>query len=414
MPRTIETPPTPAEARSKVLALAEPGGPIEVSLVDALGLVLAEPAIADVDLPPFDRAASEGYAVRAVDAKAGALLRVAGLRWSGRSLDDALEAGEAIRLDPGDPLPVGADAILRLEDVRPDPETGPTRVIELLKGAEAGQDVARRGNLLEAGSILAPAGTRLKGPMVGLLAAQGCVHPVCHRRVRVAVVAVGDHLVGPTEAPVMHRERNAAGVAIVALAVGAGAMPHDLQSVSDAQFPTALERATSAPVIVVLGPTSRSTLRAFKSFGVESVVSGVALKPGGRSRHYVIRDESGRVAHHVFHLPLAPLAASTAFALLVHPLIARLQGDPTDGPRTVAALWEGTHRAIGDRLRAVPVTLEVDANARQRARPIPLRGPDDLPGFAKSDGLALLPARSGPWTGGEVVEVVPFGLNLNP
>ncbi len=390
------------------MALAEPEGPIEVSLVDGLGLVLAEDAVADVDLPPFDRASTEGYAVRASEARLGALLRVAGLRWSRRSTDDSLEAGEAIRVLAGDPLPVGADAVVRLDEVRPDPETGPTRVIEILRGADPGREVAARGHLLEAGDVLATAGTRLEAPMVGLLASQGCVHPVCHRRVRVAVVAVGDHLVGPTEAPVMHRERNSANAAIVALALKAGAMPHDLQAVPDSEFPAALERATSAPVIIVLGPTSRSTARALKSFGVEPVVSGVALKPGGKSRYSVIRDEAGRVAHHVFHLPLAPLAASTAFALLVHPLIARLQGSPSAGPRTVAAVWEGTRRAVGDRLRAVPVTLEIDAEARHRARPIPLRGIDDLASLAKAEGLALLPSGSGPWLGGEIVEVYRF------
>ena len=162
MPRTIELLPTPVEACSRILALAEPGEPIEVSLVDALGLVLAEPAVADVDLPPFDRASTEGYAVRAAEARAGALLRVAGLRGRAGRSDEALEAGEAIRARQGDPMPVGADAVVRLEDVRPDPETGPTRVIEVLRAVEPGQDVSRRGLLLEAGAILAPAGTRLK------------------------------------------------------------------------------------------------------------------------------------------------------------------------------------------------------------------------------------------------------------
>jgi molybdopterin molybdotransferase len=409
VPRTIELPPTPAEARSKILALAEPGSPIEVSLLDALGLVLAEDAVADVDLPPFDRASTEGYAVRAPEARPGALLRVAGLRWSTRPDDDSLEAGEAIRVRPGDPLPEGADAVVRLDEVRPDPETGPTRVIEVLRAPESGREVARRGHLLEAGDVLAPAGTRLEAAMVPLLASQGCVHPVCHRRVRVAVVAVGDHLVGPAEAPVMHRERNAANASIVALALRTGAMPHDLQAVPEDDFARALERATSAPVIVVLAPSSRSIRSAFKSAGVETVVPCVAMKPGGRSRYSVIRDEAGRVAHHVFHLPPAPLAASTAFALLVQPLIARLQGCPLAASRTVAAVWDGSRRVVGDHLRAIPVTLEIDAEARQRARPIPSKGPDDLAAFAKAGGLALFPAGSGPWLGGEVVEVLPLG-----
>jgi molybdopterin molybdotransferase len=412
VPRTIETLPTPVEACSRILSLARPGEPIEVSLVEALGLVLAEPAIADVDLPPFDRALADGYALKASEGQAGGLLRVAGLRWANRSVDETLESGEAIRVGQGDPLPVGADAVVGLDDVRPDPATGPTRVIELLRGAEAGRGVARRGLLLEAGSMLAPAGTRLRASMVGLLASQGCVHPVCHRRVRVAVLAIGDHLVGPTEAPVMHRERNAGNAAIVAQILRAGAMSHDLQAVPESIFPLAFERATSAPVIVVLGPTSRPILKTLKSFGVEPIVSGVSMKPGGRTRHGVIRDDSGGVAHHVFHLPIAPIAASTAFALLVQPLIARLQGDLPMAPRTFAAVWDGTHRATVNHLRAVPVSLAIGADARQLARPIPLQGPDDLPGFARADGLALFPARSGPWLGGEVVEVVRFDRDV--
>ena len=408
MPRTIETPPTPAEARSLILALAEPEEPVEVSLVDALGLVLAEDAVADVDLPPTDRASTEGYAVRASEAKVGALLRVAGLRWSNRPTVEVLDAGEAVRVRAGDPLPVGADTVARLDAVRPDPEVGPTRVVEVIREVEPRHGVARRGHLLEAGDVIAPAGTRLAAPMVALLASQGCVHPVCHRRVRVAVVAVGEHLVAPGEAPVMHRERNSANAAIVALALKAGAMAHDLQAVAESRFPAALERATSAPIVAVLGPKSRPIARSLKATGAETVISRVAFQPGGSARHSVIRDESGRVTNHVFQLPLAPLAASTAFALLVQPLIARLQGGSATDPRTVAAIWDGPRRPVRDRLRAVPVTLEIDAEARHRARPIPMRGVHDLAGFALADGLALLPAGAGPWQGGEVVEVVPM------
>jgi molybdopterin molybdotransferase len=256
--------------------------------------------------------------------------------------------------------------------------------------------------------MIAPAGTRLKASMVGLLASQGLVHPVCHRRVRVAVLAVGDHLVGPSEAPVMHRERNAANAAIVSLALQAGAMPHDLQAVPESRFDSAFERATIAPVIVVLGPASRPVLRSIRSFGVEPIVQGLAMKPGGRARYGVIRDDDGRVAHHVFQLPLAPVTASIAFAILVQPLIARLQGATDPVPRTHAATWDGNHRATGDLLRAVPVTLVEDDEGRPLTRPIKIRGGDDLSSFARAEGLALLTAGTGPWIGGERVEFWKF------
>ena len=115
MSRTMESMPPLEVALERILELAEPGEPIEVSLVDALGLVLAEPAMADVDLPPFDRASREGYAVKAAETVGGAFLRVAGIRRSWGSQDAAIEAGEAIRVSPGDAMPSGADAILPIE-----------------------------------------------------------------------------------------------------------------------------------------------------------------------------------------------------------------------------------------------------------------------------------------------------------
>ncbi len=411
MSRTIEAFIPLGEAQARILEQAAPGEPTEVSLAEAVGLVLAEAAIADVDLPPSDRAACEGYAVRSAGATAGVLLRVAGSRWA-RAVAESPEAGEAVRVAPGDALPVGVDAVIRPDGVRPDPDpvAGRARVVEVLRGVVPGRDVIRRGSILAAGTTIARQGTRLDAPMVGLLASQGCVHPVCHRRVRVAIVAVGDHLIGASEAPTMGRERNAAGAAVVALALRAGAMPHDFQAVARRRLIPALERATSAPAIVVLGPLGDCIPRAFAALGVEPILRGVAVRPGGYLRYGVIRDDDGRVAHHVFHLPLAPIDASIAFTLLVRPLIARLQGDPEADavPRPVAAIWEGHHRPSGNRARPVLAAFEVDSGAHCRVRPVASRGPDDLPALARAHGIALLPARSGPWTGGEVVDFVRF------
>lgn len=407
MSRTIESMLSLPEARSRILDHAEPGEPIEASLVDALGLVLAGPAEADVHLPPFDRATREGYAVRAAEATPGALLRVIGTRRI-KAADEAIEAGEASRVAAGAPMPAGADAVARLRDVRPDPESGRTRVIEVLRGAGPGRGVSPRGSILEAGREILPAGTRLRAPMVGLLASQGCVHPLCHRRVRVAILAVGDHLVPPAEAPTMHRERNAANLALAALAVRADALPHDFQAVPARQLLPALERSTSSPVILVLGDAWPAIPRAFRALGVEPIFRGVAARPGGGAHYGVIRDDEGRVAHHVFRLPGSPVEAAVAFTLLVRPLIRRLQGDPDPSPTGPAAHLDGDHRASGRWARALPAAFRVDADARCRVRPIPTRGPDDLPALALADGLAVLPPDSGPWSGGETVEYAAF------
>ncbi len=404
------------EACARMLTLAEPGEPIEIPLSEAVGLVLAEPAVADVDLPPFDRAGQEGYAVRAHDATAGGLLRVVGSVAKGRKalVEPAVELQEAARIVTGEPLPVGADAVVRTEDSRPDAAgSGPPRVIEVLRTVDRGQNVVHRGEWLTAGTVLVPAGSRVKPAMIPLLASQGCVHPVCHRRVRVAILAVGDHLVSPVEAPIMNRERNASNLPLVALAVQSGAMAHDLGAVPEGQIRATMERAFSAPVVVILGEPTGAIPRALKHFQVEAVLQGVSVHPGKRMTYGVVRDEAGRVAHHVFHLPPTPVAALTVFTLLVLPLISNLQGAPTAGPATVRARWEGTHRATDDRLWAVPVSLGHDDQGQAIARLLHARGAADLPGFAKADALALLPPRSGPYVGGETVDVAPLMCHIN-
>lgn len=395
-----------AEARGRILAEAEPGEAIEVALTEAVGLVLAEPAIADVDLPPFDRAAFDGYAVRACEGLEGARLHVVG---AGRSRGEIeLGRNEAARVSTGDPMPIGADAVIRTEDTRPEPNVGPPRVVAILRGAEPGRNVVARGYFLPAGTELAPAGTRIRTPMVGLLAAQGCVHPVCFRRVRVAVLAVGDHLVGPGDAPVMHRERNAAGPAVVAPCNVWGASAHDLGTVAERDLEAGLARALTAPIAVVLGAFEGPIARALTRAGVEPVFSGVSIHPGKRVSYGVVRRESGRVAHHVFHLSPNPNEALTAVTLLIGPLVARLQGNASDSWPPLRAVWEGSHRPTDDRLWAVPVTLGMGCDGRLIVRPIDYRGKEDLSGFAKAEALALLPPRSGPWHGGEIVDAVPM------
>ncbi len=394
-------------AVARALDAAGPVGAIEVSLAEAVGLVLAEPVVADVDLPPFDRAAAAGYAVRAAEVAPGTLLRVA-QPWS----DDGheVEPGEAAPVDPGDPMPIGADAVIDPAGVRPDPPRGTVRVVEVLRAVEPGRSVVRRGATLAAGSTLAGAGERLRPSMVALLAAQGCVHPICHRRVRVAVVAVGDHLIAPADDPVLHHERNAANLAVGSLVIAAGGMVHDLGAVAEPDFPRALDRALNAHVVLVVGRLGDAAHAALEEAGFEPTSSGIALEPGGGPGvgHGVVRDDGGRVSAHVVTLPLDPSAAVVAATLLVLPLLARLQGDESPALAPLRASWDAPQPPTGDRLRAVPATLHAGADGRLRARPAVAFGPADLPDLARADGLALFPPDQGPWHGGEVVEFAPF------
>ena len=121
------------------------------------------------------------------------------------------------------------------------------------------------------------------------------------------------------------------------------------------------------------------------------------------------RKGRGPARHHVFHLTSSPIAALTTATLLFGPLIARLHGAPAASVARPRAILAGPHRATDDRTWAVPVTLADDDQGRRVATLVDLDGQDDLIGFARAEALALLPARSGPWHGGEVVEIAQFG-----
>jgi molybdopterin biosynthesis enzyme len=400
-----------AEARARILERAEPGEAMEVPLVEALGLVLAEPALADVDQPPFDRAALDGYAVRGSDALLGSYRLVARRRGQGAG-ELELGQGTAVRVSAGEPMPVGADAVLPTEDSRPEPDVGSPRTVEALRPPALGANVIPRGERLRAGTLLAPAGTRLGLSLVGLLAAQGCVYPFCHRRARVAVLAVGNELVGPGDAPVMHRERNAAGPAVVAPCVLRGATAHDLGAVAEHDLDAALDRALTAPIVVVLGTAAGPIARALHRAGVEPVFSGLALRPGKHLTYGIVPGGgtgTGPARHHVFYLAPSPTAAVTVATLLLGPLIDRLHGAPGAAAAEPRAILAGPHRATDDRTWAVPVSLTDDDQGRRVATFVALDDPEDLLGFAGAEALALLPSRNGPWQGGEVVRIVPLG-----
>jgi molybdopterin molybdotransferase len=403
------------DAVGQILALAEPLEAVEVTLTEAMGLSLADPLLADVDAPPFDRAERDGFALRASDAaEPGVRLRIINPRGGRTSRNRTAElvvgCSETARVSAGDPMPIGADAVLSKEHFRAEVGFGKGETLVTGRALQAGEGVVGRGRLLSAGEKLAIAGTRLRLPMVPLLAAQGWTHPVCRRRVRVAVLAVGDHLVGPAEAPVMHRERNASGPTIVAPCLQWGATAHDLGVVSERELPQALDRALTAPVMIVVASPDGPVSRALKRAGVEAIFDGVAMEPGGEAQYGVVRDPYGKVRHHVLVMPPGPIGVFIGLVLLLEPLIARLQGAPTERRTRLRAVWDGpAQRDLSGRLVIVPSALVQDPEARLRARPVPYQGGHDLAGFAKAEVLALLSPRDQQWDPGEIIEFIPLG-----
>src|SRR5207247_2956125 len=164
----------------------------EVPIEAAARRVLAEPARAVVDLPPFASSAMDGFALRAADAP-GELPVVARIA-AGRPAPRALEPGEAMGIATGGVVPEGADAVTPIEyvDDRDNTVVVPESVV-------VGDNVRARGGDVSAGDVVVEAGVRLGASQLGALAAAGIAAMRCARRPRAAVLSTGTELRRPGE-----------------------------------------------------------------------------------------------------------------------------------------------------------------------------------------------------------------------
>ena len=176
-----------AEAIQIITAQTRPLRPERIFLADALGRFLAEDIIADSDLPPFDRAQMDGYAVREADvAKTPARLRIVGESAAGAGWHHEMKMGEAVRIMTGAPVPIGADAVQQVELTH---EVDGAEFVEILESVEAGRSIVKQAAEIKAGETVLRAGEDINAAMIATLASFGYAQVTVGRRPRVAVLS---------------------------------------------------------------------------------------------------------------------------------------------------------------------------------------------------------------------------------
>ena len=335
------------DARALVLAAARPLAAETVTLEAALDRTLARDVKAREAVPPFTRAAMDGYAVRAADTAPAAAASAAAVELAvledlpaGRVSRRSVGPGQAVRIMTGAPLPRGANAVVMVEHTE-----ASGRTVRVRRAVEAGDNIGLAGEDLGRGDLALAKGARIGPAEIGLLAAAGQARARVARRPRLAVIATGDELVEAGERMGRGRIRNANGPALTAMARQAGADATYLGIARDRQASLAarLARTRGADVVVLSGGVSvgdydlvKAELEAAR---VRTVFWKVRIKPGMP----VFFGRRGRQL--VFGLPGNPTSSLVTFLLFVRPAIDRLLG------RTAAGAAAG--RAVLDEAIAV-------------------------------------------------------------
>lgn len=323
------------EALSLVLEKVEILPAEEVSLLEALGRVLAAAVVATDDLPPFANSAMDGYAIQAVDVTAAsqdapARLRVIADIAAGSSLTVTLHSNTAARIMTGAPLPPGADAVIPVEDTdepwrgveRPLPEH-----IAVYRTVSAGDYVRYPGEDIRAGDAVLEEGKLLRPQEIGVLASLGVGRVAVVRRPRVAILATGDELVDVSDPLSPGKIRNSNSYAQAAQVTALGGTPVLLGVAGDTEQAVREKLADAVRAKVDLIISSAGV-----SVGAYDVVKAV-LDDAGEIGFWRVRMRPGKpLAFGMFHgipylgMPGNPVSAMVSFETFARPAILKMGG----------------------------------------------------------------------------------------
>ena len=375
------------EALERIRSLVPAPRTERVPLDLAHGCILGEPVRSDMLIPPFDRATMDGYAYRARDAASpGAALRVIGESAAGKGFQGTVQAGTAIRIMTGAPVPGGADCVQMVEKT----ETREDSVV-ILEPIQAGRNIAPAGSEVGPNDRLPP-GRHLGAAELAVLASFGVVSVPVLRRPRVALLVTGDELVEPEVRPSGGQIRNSNAYMLRTLIRSSGIEPIDLGIAPDDPeiLGDRLEAALQYDIAVASGGVSAGkydlVAPALEKLGAHIHFSRVSIRPG-KPITLATRGETL-----FFGLPGNPVSSFVTFEIFVRAALRQFSGRQAPMPAVNAKVTADVANN-GPRPYYAPARTQWTDRGWE-AEVLASRGSADIFRFSASDSLIVLPPDS--------------------
>lgn len=385
----------------------------EISSVDALQRVLAEPVTATMPLPPFARTTVDGYAVRARDTYGAseslpAYLSLSGEVPMGAAPDLALQTAQCALIHTGGMLPDGADAVVMLENT----QIARAGEVEILKAVAVGENVIAIGEDVRVGEQIIPAGVTLRSAEIGGLMALGITRLRVGQRPRVGILSSGDEVIPPEAVPKPGQVRDVNAYTLSALVQEAGGIPLRYGIIpdrADAMQSIARKALSECEVVVITAGSSASTrdltAQVIGELGEPGVlVHGVNVRPG---KPTILAVCDGKA---VIGLPGNPVSALVIASLFVTPVVRALQGERTPRPRaSIPAILSVNLASQAGREDWIPVRLlessQTGGTSYYKADPV--FGKSNLIfTLARGDGYVRIDPDATGLSAGDSVEVI--------
>jgi molybdenum cofactor synthesis domain-containing protein len=373
------------EALERIRQSIKPIHRTETLLIEEVSdRVLAEDIVADISVPPFDRAAMDGYAVRAEDTFGATQLKPKSLRLTeilhaGQTSNRIMEEGECIQIATGSPIPKGADAVVMVEFTQKEGEN-----VSVAKPVYPGENISPKGEDIEKGQAVLEAGQQLSPSRIGALAALGKKEAKVYQKPRIAVVPTGTEIqeVGTTLKEGHIYDVNS--YTLLSITAKNGGLPIKLKAVPDTltEIEDAIDKMLVNDMIIFSGGSSVGErdllINVIQEFG-NVLFHGIQIKPGKPTLFAIAEGKP------VFGMPGYPTSCLLNAYLLLLPAIRQMARLP---PKTLKTknrpLAERVVSSTG-RTQFLPVKIE-----DEKAYPV-FKQSGAITSMTEADGYVILP-----------------------
>jgi len=383
--------------------------PKKVKLENAVGLCLAEDIKSDLNMPPFNRSAMDGYAVIANDISPPVDLEVIENIRAGYNPKKRVGRGQAAKIMTGSVVPKGADAVIKVEETKP---LDNDRKVRILKGTKKGANIARKGEDVRVGNVVLRRGTRIRAQEAGILAAVGAGNVKAYSTPSIGIISTGDELVEITRKPKPWQIRNSNSYSLAAQARQIVPDVEILGRVNDneKEIMKLIKRGLRKDILILSGGVSMGEFDlvggVLQDIGVKIFFEKVALRPG---KPTVFGRKDDKL---VFALPGNPVSTFVTFELFVKPCIKKMMWFTSYGHPIMHAELEREIEIKKKRREYRPALLS-QAGSGWKVSLVDWHGSGDLFSTTKANCLLIVRESVEKLNAGDMVEVMLIdGLNV--
>ncbi len=383
------------EASDIVLNSANILGSEQVDINNSLNRILAEDIVSDIEMPPFNKSAMDGYACRKEDLKNE--LEILETIPAGYVPEKLISENQCSKIMTGSMVPEGADCVIMVEHTE---EITDNKV--RFTGDATKEHICYKGEDMKVGDLVLKKGTVLKPQHIAILATVGCAKLPVYKQPQVGIISTGSELVEPHQKPGASQIRNSNGYQIISQVAAMGGIPNYIGIAGDSKkvtYDTIIKALSENDGIILTGGVSMGDFdfvpEILKKAGFQLLFQKIAIQPGKPTVFGVNKNKF------CFGLPGNPVSSFVMFELLVKPYLYKMMGSEYASIHIKIPIGADYERRETYRKLWIPVTIDEEG----AAIPVKYHGSAHIHALCHAYGMISLPIGKANIKKGEIVDV---------